>query len=49
MEEENLDRAVITSRDNTFIFLLFRISSILIFTRDKAYFAADFRYIEAPN
>jgi len=50
MEEDNLDGAVITSRDNTLYLSSFSgSSSILIFTRDKAYFATDFRYIEAAE
>lgn len=48
--KKELDGAIITSRDNTMYFSSFSgTDSIIIFTREKAYFATDFRYIETAS
>jgi Xaa-Pro aminopeptidase len=50
MEKRELDGAIITSRDNTMYLSSFTgTDSILVFTRQKAYFATDFRYIETAS
>ncbi|MFA5152145.1 MAG: aminopeptidase P family protein [Clostridia bacterium] len=50
IEQKDLDGVIITSRDNTMYLSSFSgTDSILVFTRKKAYFATDFRYIETAS